>query len=41
MSIYTPSWWNRMERKRQRNRARNDMQRGREPQPHYGDIYYW
>lgn len=41
MSIYTPSWFNRQERRRQRTRAAQDMRNGREPLPDYGDIYYW
>ncbi len=40
-SVYIPSRWNRAERRRQRTRAAQDMQNGREPQPDYGDIYYW
>lgn len=40
-SVYIPSRWNRAERRRQRTRAAQDMQNGREPLPDYGDIYYW
>ena len=36
-----PSWWNRDQRRRERERARQDMRNGREPQPRYGDEYYW
>ena len=41
MSVGTPSWFNRAQRKRQRDKARQDMRRGREPQPDYGDLHYW
>lgn len=40
-SVRTPSWWNKSERKRQRNLARKDLQRGKEPLLDYGDIWYW
>lgn len=41
MSVYTPSWWNRAQRQRERNRAAQDLRNGREPQPKYGDEYWW
>ena len=40
-SVFTPSWWNRDQRRREREKARQDMRNGREPQPRYGDEYYW
>jgi hypothetical protein len=41
MSVGTPSWFNRAQRKRARDKARQDMRNGREPQPDYGDLHYW
>ena len=41
MSVYTPSWFNRAQRQRMREKARQDMRNRREPQPDYGDLYYW
>ena len=40
-SVYVPSWWNRAQRRREREKARQDMRNGREPQPRYGDECYW
>jgi hypothetical protein len=41
MSVGTPSWFNRMQRKRERDKASQDLCKGREPQPNYGDLHYW
>jgi len=40
MSVYTPSWFNRVQRQRERQKAREDIRNHREPQPDYGDLYY-
>lgn len=36
-----PSWWNRGLRRREREKAAQDMRNGREPQPRYGGDLYW
>jgi hypothetical protein len=41
MSVGTPSWFNRRQRKRDRQKARGDMHAGREPQLDYGDLRHW
>ena len=41
MSVGTPWWFNCRQRKRDRDKARRDIRRGREPQPDYGDLHYW
>jgi hypothetical protein len=41
MSVRTPSWFNRAQRQRERQKARQDMRNHHEPQPDYGDLYYW
>lgn len=41
MSVFTPSEFNRYRRRRERNKARQDMRNGREPLPRYGDDLYW
>ena len=41
MSVGIPSWWNRWMRQREREKSRQDMRNRREPQPRYGDEYYW
>ena len=30
-----------LQRRREREKAAQDMRNGREPQPRYGDEYYW
>lgn len=40
-SVFTPSAFNREQRRRVRNLAAQDMRNGREPQPRYGTLYYW
>lgn len=41
MSVFTPSEFNRYQRRREREKAAQGMRNGREPQPRYGDEYYW
>lgn len=40
MSVGTPSWFNRAQRKRQRGKARQDLSNNHEPQADYGRQHY-